>query len=134
MRTLLVTLVMTVMCVISLAQTIYYVNIDNAPNGSATGTMEAYFQGDAYPHQTTTLTFIENYYGGMGGKYRSSSPLTQSTAANWVIIKCHAKKPWGPDWLRGYSQQTFTGGSLTQLPTIHIEDPPTPPNDPPYPK
>ena len=134
MRALLMTLLMSAMCALSLAETIYYVNIDNAPNGSATGTMEVYFQGDAYPHQTTTLTFIENYYGEMGGKYRSSSPLTQSTAATWVIIKCHAKKPWEPDWRRGYSQQTFTGGALTQLPTIHIEDTPNPPNDPSYPK
>lgn len=108
----------------------YYVNIDNAPHGTASGTMKAYFYGEPHEYQTTTLTFIENYHGGMGGKYRSTEQLDESTPSFWITIKCAAKKPWGPDWLWGYSEQAFTGRTGIYLPTIHIEDPPTPPNPP----
>lgn len=114
--------------------TYYYVNIDNAPNGSASGTMDVYYSGQPYPIESSSITFIENYFGGCGGKYRSSRELTKSTPSLWITIKCNAQKDWGGDMRRGYSEQTFTGGPLTQLPTIHIEEPPQVINDPPYPK
>lgn len=114
--------------------TYYYVNIDNAPNGSASGYMKVYYYGEPYEFQTSTLTFLENYNGGMGGKYRSPDQLFESTSSCWITIKCSAKKSWGPEWLWGFSEQTFTGGSRVSLPTIHVEDPPTPPVDPPDPK
>jgi len=131
MKTYLLLLILVALSSLAIADTTYYyVNIDNAPNGTANGTMKAYFFGEPYEFQTTTLTFIENYYSGMGGKYRSTDPLYKSTPSTWITIKCTARKPWPSDWLYGYSEQSFTGGSGVYLPTIHIEDPPTPPNPP----
>lgn len=139
MRMLLLTVAMFAMCVLCMAQptTHYYVNIENAANGVASGTMKAYINNWQHPVAETTLIFIENIYynsGEMVGRYRSRDPLNESTQSNPVTIKCHAKRPWGGGWLTGYSEQTFTGGSLTQLPTIHLQIPTILPPDVPNPK
>ncbi len=139
MRALLLTIAMLAMCVLCMAQatTYCYVNIENAPNGTAIGTMKVYRPNWPDPIEETTLTFIENIYYNNGeavGRYRSTIPLPKSTHSHWVTIKCHAKREWGGEWLTGYSEQTFTGGSLTQLPTIRLEIPTVLPPDIPNPK
>lgn len=119
------------MSVCIIAQTTYYVNIDNAPNGSANGTMEAIKQGWS---ESAPIVWVENYNGGRGGKYKSEWALPRSTSLISVTVKCTAKKRWDLNtWLYGYSEQTFTGGSSSYLPTIHIENPQTTPVNPPYP-
>jgi hypothetical protein len=126
-------LLMSAVSLLAFAQAgiFYYVDIDNAPNGTANGTCVMYHYGEPTPVRISTLTFLENYTDGMGGKYRSTEELPKSTPSSWITIKCTARKPWPPnDWLYGFCEQTFTGGSGVYLPTIHIEDPPTPPNPP----
>jgi len=61
-RTFLI-LIMVVLSSLAIAQTnvFYYVNIDNAPNGSAIGTMQAYMPGWNEPVASTGLVFLENY-------------------------------------------------------------------------
>lgn len=113
----------------------YYVNIDNAPNGSAEGTITCYDANDPnFIYGSASLIFIENYYGGAGGKYMATN-LPEPTAQHPLLVKCIAYRLWGCDKIYGYSEQVFTNQSYPpfQLPTIHLPIP-VPPTDPPYPK
>ena len=133
MKTIVLTCVLTVLSVFIVAQstTHYYVNIDNAPNGTASGTMKVFTYGDPYPQAIADLTFVENYDSDLGGRYMSSIPLTQSTAFNWIVIQCQARRHWDQNRLMsGYSRQIFKGDSAAQVPTLHLEDPQTPATDP----
>ena len=136
MKAILVIVAIAILNTLS-AQTLttYYVNIDNAPNGSAEGTITAYVYGSEWISYTKTLIFIENYLGGAGGKYMATN-LPRANATTSYIVRCEAYKMHGPEKRWGSSEQQYVGQSSPPfwLPTIHIEDPPTPPYWPPDPK
>ncbi len=106
----------------------YWVNIDNAPNGGASGTMYVYTNGCQYPVDSAKIKFNENY-GDRGGKYYSDKPLAAGSINYPIHIKCIAKKPWGGygEWIYGVSDQVFTDPSMYYLPVLHIQSPTEPP-------